>query len=129
MCKAHMTLDDLGGALSVRALCRFVRRLDHTSALWRETHEERREWVPWLDGTMVAPLLASLIDVTNYSRWEYAMSCSAKGHAKPRKPRRVEVPWRKEPEGERRIGRGAVPIADFEDWWKSAGAAARGERG
>lgn len=119
MCKAHMTLDDLGGALSLRALRSFVMHLGYDSALWRETHEDADEWAPWLDGTMVAPMLASLLDSLNMSRWEYALSCATKGHAKPRKPKPTKVPWRKDAPDEHRIGRDPIPIDDFDAWWNS----------
>jgi hypothetical protein len=125
--KAHMTLDDLGGALPARALLSFVRHLDHTSALWRATRDDSDEWVPWLDGTMVAPMLANLVDVTNFARWEYALSCTKKGRSKPRKPRRIDVPWRRDRSGERHIGSDPIPIAEFEEWWESKGAESRGE--
>lgn len=121
MCKAHMTLDDLGGALPLRALRSFVARLDHTSALWRETHADSNEWLPWLDGTMVAPMLANLVDVTNYARWEYAISCTKKGHSKPRRPKRVPVPWLAGTSGERHIGSDPIPISEFDAWWDSKG--------
>ena len=119
MCKAHMTLDDLGGALSLRALRSFVSYLGPGSMLWRETHEDADEWAPWLDGTMVAPMLVSLLDAINASRWEYALSCVTKGHAKPRRPKPMQVPWRNDVPRERRIGKDPIPISDFDEWWDS----------
>lgn len=119
MTKARMTLDDLGGALSWRALRSFVAHLDHTSALWRATREEADEWVPWLDGSIVAPLLANLLDVTNLYRWEFASAHAAKGHAKPRRPDLTPVPWRKDKK--RHIGRDPIPISEFDDWWERQG--------
>ena len=119
MCKAHMTLDDLGGALSLRALRSFVSYLGPGSMLWRETHEDADEWVPWLDGTMVAPMLVSLLDSLNASRWEYALSCTAKGHPKPKRPKMTPVPWRGGTSDERHIGKDPIPIANFDDWWNS----------
>lgn len=117
--RAHMTLDDLGGALPLRALRSFVRYLGPGSMLWRETHPESEDWVPWLDGTMVAPMLASIYDSLAMSRWEYALSCVGKGHAKPRRPRPMDVPWRKDEQRERRIGKDPIPISEFDEWWDS----------
>lgn len=127
--KAGRTLDDLGGALSWRALRHFVQHLDHTSALWRERHKDKAEWFPWLDGTVLPALVADLIDCTNLGRWEYAVSCTTKGHNKPRKPKPVPTPWRKVGKGERRIGKDPIPISQFEDWWESAGRRAKQRNG
>lgn len=118
MTLSHFTLDDVGGALSWRALLHFVTNLGPTSALMRETRPEGADMLPWIDGTAVAPLLADLIDVTNYARWEYATSCTPKGKRKPRKPRQVKRPWRKDA-GERKVGRDPIPIGEFDAWWDS----------
>jgi hypothetical protein len=119
MTMAHMTLDDMGGALSLRALRSFVRRLGPGSELWRETHDESDDWLPWLDGTMVAPMLVSLLDSLNLQRWEYALSCTTKGRTKPRKPKPTSVPWRDDASRERHIGHDPIPISEFDQWWDS----------
>ena len=119
MTLADKTLDDLGGALSWRALLHFVTCLGPTSALVRELRPELNEMAPWLDGSMVAPLLADLIDCLNMQRWERAVAASGK---KPRKPKRVTRPWDGGGKGERVIGRDPIPVSEFEAWWESAGS-------
>ena len=118
MTLAHMTLDDLGGALSWRALLHFVGGLGATSALVRELRPELDEMAPWLDGSMVAPLLADLIDCLNMQRWERVVAASGK---RPRRPKRVTRPWEGDSKGVRVIGRDPIPVSEFESWWESAG--------
>ena len=121
MTRTRFTLDDLGGALSWRALLHFAANLEPTSRLVRAMHPEIEDMAPWLDGTMVAPLVADLIDCTNYGRWEYAVSLTKKGKSKPREPKAWPRPWRKAGKGEKKIGRDPIPISEFEDWWESKG--------
>ena len=110
-------LRDIGGALSWGALLHFVMHLPRTSALSREltpiTDVER-----WTDGTVVAPMLADLIDVVN----SLGAALLAKGTGRmPRHPSRYKRPW--SDGGEWRVGgkESALPIAEFEQWWESEG--------
>lgn len=114
------TLDDVGGALSWRALLHFVRGLPPTSHFACSVDPKLQAMSAWLDGSMVAPLLADLIDCINLERWEYAVSCVGKGKRKPRKPKPVPRPWvQSTSKGERHIGKDPIRIADFEVWWNS----------
>lgn len=123
MTLTRFTLDDLGRALSWRALSHFVDHLPPTSALMRELRPESAETLAWLDGSMVAPLLADLIDSVAYGRWEYLASHVPKGKRMPKEPRRLPRPWdRAEAEkGVRRVGRDPIPISEFDSWWESGG--------
>lgn len=116
MCRTPYTLDDLGGALSWRALLHFILHLPPDSELAKESDSDAPERAAWLDGSLVAPLLASLIDSNNFGRWEYAASISKR---KPRKPKRVKTPWGDR--DERRLGSDPIRVADFEEWWNSKG--------
>lgn len=107
----HYQLRDVGGALPWGALLHFVCHLPRTSALSREllplSEAER-----WTDGTLVAPMLADLIDVVNAAA--AVLAAKGTGH-QPRRPRPYRRPWATG--GETRIGSEAVPVADFEAWW------------
>lgn len=122
MTLARRTIDDVGGTLSWRALLHFVGGLPPTSRLARELDPRLESLAPWLDGSMVAPLVADLIDCTNLARWEYATSCVGRGQRRPRGPRAVPRPWREDGGGKRTIGRDPIPTRDFEGWWDSMGA-------
>jgi len=115
MTRTRYTLDDLGGALPWRALLHFITHLPADSELAKESDGGMAEQAPWLDGSMVAPLLAALVDATNFGRWEYAASVSKR---KPRKPKRVRTPWGGH-ERVRKLGSDPIPVADFEAWWAS----------
>ena len=117
MCRTPYTLDDLGGALSWRALLHFVLHLPPDSELSKESDPGAAERAAWMDGSLLAPLLAALIDSTNFGRWEYAASVSKR---KPRKPRQVRTPWGGGRSG-RRLGSDPVPVGDFESWWSGKG--------
>lgn len=122
MTLARRTIDDVGGTLSWRALLHFVGGLPPTSRLARELDPRLESLAPWLDGSMVAPLVADLIDCTNLARWEYATSCVRRGQRRPKAPRAVPRPWREDGGGKRTIGRDPIPTRDFEGWWDSMGA-------
>lgn len=111
----HFQLRDVGGALPWGALLNFVLHLPRTSALSREllplTETEK-----WADGTLVAPILADLVDVVNAA----AAVLAAKGTGRsPRRPKPYRRPWATG--GETNIGSDAIPIADFEAWWNGCG--------
>lgn len=116
-------LRDVGGALSWGALLHFAMHLPRTSALSRElvplADEER-----WTDGTLVAPLVADLIDAVN----AVGSALMAKGTGRmPRHVRPYPRPWADD--GTVTIGGAdsAIPIADFEEWWDSKGRKGDGD--
>lgn len=102
-------LQDVGGALPWGALLHFILNVPRTSALSRElnptTDEER-----WASGHATAALLADIYDLLNQLNTNLCSQGRRAPHVKPY-PR----PWIHK--GEKRIGRGAIPISDFEDWW------------
>lgn len=105
-------LRDAGGALSWGALLHFLQYLPRDSALSRElvplSDSER-----WAGGEATSAIVADLFDLVALMRAEAAVKGTTH---RPRKPRRYPRPW--ERPKERHVGRGAIPIADFEDWWK-----------
>ena len=114
---AGRTLDDVGGALSWRALLHFVEGLGPSSRLAREMEPTLEAASMWLDGSMTAALVADLIDVVAAFRWEHAAANVPKGK-RPRKPKPVDRPWAKgSGKGEKRVGRDPIPIGEFDAWW------------
>ena len=108
-------LRDVGGALPWGALLHFVSHLPRTSALSQEVRplsEDER----WARGDYTAAILADLFDIVAHG----FAAVMAKGTG--RSPRRVKPyprPWTKP--RTRHVGRGAIPIKDFERWWNSHG--------
>ena len=107
MTRTPYTLDDLGGRLSWRALFNFVRHVGYDSELYREINPDD-ELRPWLDGSIVAALLADIFDLEN-----------ARAHAGSRKkPKPYPRPWRRD-KTVQRIGSEPIRAGDFERWWTS----------
>lgn len=117
MTLTRFTLADVGRTLSWGALLHFCQYLPPTSQTAKKMDGKTAEMSAWLDGSLVAPLMAALIDSENFGRWEYAASVSKR---KPKKPKHVKTPWSKSTE-EQKLGRDPIPVGDFEDWWDSFG--------
>lgn len=67
-----------------------------------------------------AQLLAELVDTTRMANWQRAGKRSAP------KPKRIPRPWEK-PKSTT-IGKGAIPISKFNDWWDNHKPKRRGRR-
>lgn len=92
------------GAAGMVALLSFVNYLPPDSALRYEMDpkEESREWYTTLKTNKI---LADLFDV-------FVAANTRKGHKSTKYPR---------PKEKKRIGRGAIPISEFWDWWNKKG--------
>lgn len=112
--RTGLTLDDVGGRLSWAALRSFVEYLPADSALVSETCGEV---APWLNGQMVAPLLATLIDAVQMQSWAFALANTRRGHGRPPRPKPFPTPWNADRGGECTFGRDALPVDEFEAWW------------
>ena len=88
------------GAAGKVALLSFIKYLPPDSALSRELHPEDETWV-WTTATKTNAILADIFDV-------FVMANTKKG----KKPKPYPRPRKKE-----KIGRGAIPISQFWDWW------------
>lgn len=117
MTRTRFTLDDLGGPLSWAALFSFVSNCGHDSAVFRAMNPDM---APWLDGRMVAPLLAQLIDAMNTNTYVNAVAHCDEGK-RPDPPKRVKTPWTVEEAEGRHIGSDPIPISEFDAWWDAAG--------
>lgn len=103
------TLDALGTeALTWYDLAAFVKHLqrDPESALAVELHGPT-----W---SVEAQLLATIADSLAWANWQRA------GKKTAPKPTPIPRPWEKPKSTS--LGSDAIPIADFDDWWNSAGA-------
>lgn len=90
---------DMGAAGKV-ALVSFVKYLPADSALRHEMNPKDDTWL-WTTTTKTNAILADLYDL-------FALTNAKKG----RKPK----PYPR-PKEEKKIGKGAIPIKDFWDWW------------
>lgn len=114
MTMTSFTIDDVGGRLPLRSLAHFVRHLPPTSATMRALHPDDAERVTWMEGKATAELLACLIDEVRGMQWMYE---SAHSRSRPRRPKPFPTPWRTDDADTRRIGSGAITIADFDAWF------------
>lgn len=115
MTRAGATLDDVPAHVSWRALGSFIDHLGTDSALARELDPDAARW---LGTEQVQTMLADLIDVVRQIQWQYV--CSHKKGGKPQKPKPYPRPWAKD--DATRIGREAIPIRDFDNWWDGGDA-------
>ena len=88
------------GAAGKVALLSFIRYLPPDSALWREMNPKDDMWL-WTTPTKTNVILADLFDA-------FVMANSKKGRRPKEYPR---------PKEKKTIGKGAIPIKDFWDWW------------
>ena len=109
MTRTRFTLADVGGALSNGALLAFCRHLPGDSATAMEL-DPQAQW------TLVPMLLARISDDLQQLVWLYACAHTPKGRRRPAQPRPIPRPGVAPDEG-RRIGRGAIPIGSFDDWY------------
>lgn len=105
-----MRLDWLGTErLTWRDLRIIVSHLPRTSALFRSRNgDERTEW------DVVAHLLAGIYDLQAAANYQRAVASGKRGVKKPRPIPRPGVKDRV-----KRVGRGAIPLSKFADWWES----------
>lgn len=110
--KTNYTLADLGEALPYASLLSFINYLPADSAIRRA---QQPDIAPWLDGQKTAVVLADLYDLVGSLAYMFASVHHGKG-SKPKKPKPYPRPWIKDPA--RKLGSGAMPVSEFEEWWK-----------
>ena len=104
-----MTLEDLGTGLSERSLLSFLRNLPPESATLREMDPEMGGW------SRADMLLAQLCDEIANLMWLTACRGAPRSKWPPR-PEQIERPGVRN-DGRRHLGRGAIPVKDFDKWW------------
>ena len=92
------------GAAGRVALLSFINHLPPDSAL-RAAMDPGSETSEWFTTLKTNKILADLFDV-------FVAANTRKGQKRTKYPR---------PKEKRRIGRGAIPISQFWDWWNSKG--------
>jgi hypothetical protein len=115
MTRTRFTLDDLGGALSARALLHFLHQLPVDSSTWAATHRGREDESDWASQRRVAMLLADISDQISGLTFLYEQAHSKNPHSVP-KPKPIKRPGIKDET--KRYGHGAIPIKDFDAWWE-----------
>lgn len=105
----------MGGALSWGALLHFVQHVPRSSALSREI-EPQSDTERWVDGDMSASILADIFDAITAGFAGMAAKGTGRS-AKRMKP--YPRPWLKPKV--RKVGRGGIPVRDFERWWNDGG--------
>jgi len=110
-----LSLDLLGSEAfswyDLMVFARFV-QLDSKSALSNEVHGP--SW------SIEAQLLAIIADALGMANWQRA------GRKSAPKPKRIPRPWEK-PKSTN-LGKDAIPISKFNDWWDSKSAKRRARR-
>jgi hypothetical protein len=105
-----LRLDDLGTeALTWRDLHVVTQKCGPGSALMRELQPELSAWG---SGTVVADLLAHVVDLLAAGNWQRA------GKRTAPKPKPVPRPGRKV--DSTRYGSAPIPVKDFDSWWNGA---------
>ena len=112
MCRAGVTLDDAPRAVGWAAVRDLAAHLDEGSATWRAEHPELHEFCR---PTSMAQMLAGIYDLC--ALIEYHMRCvfREKGSPEPERPSMWPTPWSRDDQG--RIGSGAIPASEFEEWY------------
>jgi len=85
------------------ALAAFIRYLPHGSALYREMHPRDEFW-PWGTTMQTNAILADLYDA-------YVQAHTKKG--------RKAKPYPRPNAKKKNVGKGAIPVRDFMDWWNN----------
>lgn len=116
MTRTRFTLSDLGGGLPARALLAFVGNLPPDAALCRELRGDSDEDKRWQEPSTVPMLLAEIADTAHMVSWEVAQAHSRRDLSS-RMPVPIERPGVRAEGESRRYGSGAIPVADFDDWW------------
>ena len=111
MCRLGLRFED-SPAIGWDCVINFVRHLDQTSAVFRAQHPEEFMFASSLKR---AAILADIFDAIRAFEYTYVTSHLKKGAAPPPPPKRYPRPG--VDEGVQRIGKGAIPIAEFEEWY------------
>ena len=110
--KVGYELNDIGGSLSWRALDSFIRNLSLDSATIRDLNPDIARWSSPLQTNIILADVYDLLSAINYN----LMSMASK--QKTQQPKPYPRPGKNEDEDKKKIGKGALPVADLEDWFE-----------
>lgn len=106
-------LTDVGSSLPWSRFRSFIQHLPLGSALMRELEPEQAYWS---DGARTADVLADVFDLLQSFKATFVNA-----HSK-RRSRNIEPyprPWLRRKK--QHFGKDAIPLADFDKWWKGGG--------
>ena len=109
--------------MPVATLSHFVANLPADSATMRSVHPQEVERITWMRGDANAQLLVRLIDEVRSLEWAYM---SAHSKSRLARPKPLPTPWN-DNTTEQRIGKEAIPVADFDAWWDAKDGDGDGE--
>jgi hypothetical protein len=110
--KVGYELDDIGSALSWRALDSFIRNLSLSSATMRELNPELARWDSQLQTNTILADIYDMLAALNYN-----VLCMA-SKQKPQQPKPYPRPNQKDDENRKKIGKGALPVAELREWFE-----------
>jgi hypothetical protein len=110
--KVGYELDDIGGALSWGALDSFIRNLSLNSATMRELNPELARWDTQLQTNAILADIYDMLAALNYN-----VLCMA-SKQKPQQPKPYPRPNQKEDDNRKKIGKGALPVAELSEWFE-----------
>lgn len=87
----------------------FARHLDQASNTWRAQHQDEANYA---SGLHTNAALADIYDLLA----ALAVSFSRAHGGRPKAPKPYPRPW-VDDKDEKHIGRDAIPVADFDDWY------------
>lgn len=114
MTRVGVSLYALPAAMSWADLIDFVSYLDASSALVSEVDPEL---AGWQGDEKVPMLLAHIADLLAGLSYGYTVSHMKKGARKPTPPEPIPRPGVEQPKRQQHWGSGAIPMAEFKDWW------------
>ena len=92
----------------------WARHLPEGSAVWRARHPDESAWVT---RRATSEQLASIFDAVMGVAHTLATRWAAEG-THPKMPKPYPLPWRSGNDTSR-LGRGAIAVSDFDDWYYS----------
>lgn len=113
---AGVTLNDAPSAIGWGAVLALVRHMTPDWATWRAEHSDA---APYVNDYGRAQLMVQTIDAL--ADLAYVVEVAhAKNPRTVRRPQHMDVPWRRDA-SRRHFGSGAIPRADFYDWYYRRG--------
>ena len=112
--RLHVRFDEIPETIGWDAALVYVRHLarDPRSATFRMANPELAEFAsPWKQSA----ILADIFDAVQAFNWSFACAHTKKGAIPPLEPKPYPRPG--SDDGLQHIGKGAIPISDFDHWY------------
>lgn len=105
-----MTLDQAVSSFGWGAICDFARHMPLDSAVYRARNADEARYASALQQSA---MLADIYDALNWLVYLYTKVHSGK----PKKPESYPRPWKSKSDGAQHLGKGAIPLRDFNKWY------------